>query len=157
LFNPVTFALQGKDHVYRLELDAPNSKTWQIHHDAGTDLVVCDPTYKMIHELKPRAYGFVKKGAEKVRAKVLVEGEGFHMATLYDKDGGLRAINRFFIDFKDPGRYAIEVEEAKANLADGDIWSLEIHDGEVSEIEGFLPYWADSPDQLFNPEWSAAK
>jgi hypothetical protein len=151
LFQPVMLNLEGEDAIYRIRLQARDAKRWYVQYDAGTSMTVYDIERKHLDELHPRAYGFVEPGADKLKVKLEVEGEGFHMATLYDSHGNLVETVRKFVDFQDPGRYAMELE-AEVGENRGDVWSLEIHDATVTGTEGLLPYWANEPSELFNPE-----
>jgi hypothetical protein len=79
-----------------------------------------------------------------------VIGEGFHRATLYDPDGYPVAAVQQFVDLGDTKCYELELKAPVDGRAKG--WALEIYKARILSIEGLLPYWANTLEELFNPE-----
>ncbi len=149
-FQPVVLTLPGDSGIYRLSLTAETANAWQIHYDAHTRVTVCDPGLHLLPVIYPRATGFLKEGAREVAVRVEAMGEGFHSVTLYTPSGQVAAAARKFVDLGDVNRYVVELKAPVSGDARG--WSLEVCNGRVLSIDGFLPYWAGDRDQLFNPE-----
>lgn len=176
LFQPALFTIPADGQVYSLRLTSDGARAWEVHTDARTDLVLHSLKGENLHAVYPRAYGCirddaedeiveedtgrrdaegkkikVKKALEGLVIKFLVEGEGFHTATLYNPDGEIVATTREFIDFQDPGRYEM-VLKAHVPARPGPGWGLEVYKAEISSIKGFLPYWSGEAEEWFNPE-----
>lgn len=150
MFEAHALSLPGTGRVYRIRLSSPKAFGWQIHCDRQTDVTVYDPQNVQMPFLLNRAYGSVQSGASKVVVKFEAMGEGFHSAVLYDPNGSpVRAV-RHFVDFEDPGRYELILEADVIGPNEG--WSLELNHLKVLQIEGFLPYWSNRSEELFNPE-----
>jgi len=110
--------------------------------------------------LFPRAFGFVREGVSQVKISLEAIGEGFHTASLYNTEGDIAATVRHFVDRDDKGRYELPLAPAppcflaKARRGEdaGGKWSVEVSKARVIATEGFLPYWATTAEELFNPE-----
>jgi len=149
-FQAATFTLPEAGKVYRVCVNSPDAWEWQLHHDAGSDLIVYDSSWAQMHELRPKAYCFTKPGAKQLKLKLEARGEGFYLAVLFDPSGRPVEAVRHFVDLDDPGRY---VRELVAPIRGGEAsWSVQIYGFKVLQAEGILPYWSEQPDQLFDPE-----
>ncbi len=154
-FQPRWIVLGSEHRIGRLRLIASTGlRAWEIHADGRSRLTLADPAGVHLPTLHPRAYGFVQHGSEKVRFRLICEGEGYHLARLYDQAGRLRATVRRFVEFEDPGRFVMDLEAAVSPESWGKVWGVEIFDAEVKTCKGMLPYWAATPEELFNPEHS---
>lgn len=169
LFTPADFALPPAAGAYRLQLTGYNCHGWQLHHDARSIATIYDPKAELINDISPRAYGFLRpteveferdssEGQEPERYKrrgirILFEavGEGVHSVTLFDPKGNICATTEKFMPLEDKGRYELTLAvPLDTDQLEG--WSLEAWQAKVLRIEGFAPYWAGSPAELFNPE-----
>ncbi|HOW69100.1 MAG TPA: SUMF1/EgtB/PvdO family nonheme iron enzyme [Phycisphaerae bacterium] len=147
-FEAAVFTLSGQD-TYRLRLTGAGVRGWQIQRDASGRMTVHDPGCVQLPFLFPRAYGYLTEGVGQVKVRFEAVGEGFHGVTLYDPAGKPVAAVRHFIDFQDPGRYELELKAPVGGEVAG--WSLQIDEARVLSIEGFSPYWASDPAELFHP------
>lgn len=150
-FQPAVFTLPDAKMTYLLRLESPDAKGWHVQHDAGSRVTFYHPMAPYLENLYPRAFGFLADDAHDVTVRFEAMGEGYHSATLYDPDGNPVAATEKSVDLDDKGRYEVEL---KAPITDPRRkgWSLVMHQARVLEITGFLPYWAASPEELFNPE-----
>jgi iron(II)-dependent oxidoreductase len=133
--------------LYRLRLSAPRPHYWQIHHDDRAYVCIVSPELANVENLYPQAHGLARPDATELRLVFEVEGEGYHRAALFDPGGRVAAVVERFIDFEDYGRYRMELT-APAGPAPAGVWRLEVFDARVVSQEGFLPYWAPSPEGL---------
>ena len=150
LFQAVIFLLPEQGRIFRLTLDASGANAWQVHYDGDTQVTFYDPTGRHLPNLFPRAFGFVREGASQVKISLEAIGEGFHTASLYNIDGDIAATVRHFVDRDDKGRY--ELPLAASTEGQAGKWSVEVSKARVIATEGFLPYWATTAEELFNPE-----
>lgn len=151
LFQPIAFTLPPGDGVCRLKVRAAGANAWQVHHDAASILTILDPKAELLEDICPRAYGYIKPGAAEIKILFEAVGEGYHTITLYDPTGNVAGASEQFVDFDDKGRYEVEMTvPIEGDSLDG--WALEVFNAKILKIEGFLPYWAGRPDELFNPE-----
>jgi iron(II)-dependent oxidoreductase len=132
--------------TYRLRLAASSERAWQVHGDGDSAACLVAPVLEDVESLYPRAYGSVRSGAEEIKLTFEIEGEGFHRAVLFDPQGNPAASVEQFIGFEDFGRYRMELTAPVTDTSGP--WSLEVYEARVVAQEGFLPYWAASPEAL---------
>jgi hypothetical protein len=152
MLQAAVFELPAEAAWGRLLLDSRDGYAWQVHHDAGLAVTLHDPSGALLADGLPRAWCFVREGAQEIVIRAEALGEGFHSAVLYDQGGAPLAAARHFIDFQDAGRYEITLK-APPPVAGG-VVSLELHELRILACEGLLPYWAPAPEDLINPERS---
>lgn len=140
----------GSPVWFRLRLSSADAYAWQVHHDHRIAVTFADPKGEQLSFLLPRAVGEVAADAKEVTLRFEATGEGFHRATLYDAAGVPVGRVQRFIDFGDPGRYELELKVPVTGPRTG--WSLELTAVKVVKLDGFMPYWAASATNLFNPE-----
>jgi hypothetical protein len=150
LFQPAVFVLPEQDRMFRITLDAPGANAWQVHYDTGSQVTIYDPTGRHFPNLFPKAFGFVREGTSEVKVTLEAIGEGFYTAGLYNPDGHLVATVRHFVDRDDKGRYELPLTASVGGRSGK--WSIEVSKARVVGVEGFLPYWAMTERDLFNPE-----
>ncbi|HON65899.1 MAG TPA: SUMF1/EgtB/PvdO family nonheme iron enzyme [Phycisphaerae bacterium] len=169
LFSPAAFVLPAGKGSYLLRLTSFGAAGWQLHHDGRSIATLYDPKAVFINDLTPRAYCTLRprevqferdrgEGQEpetyrRKGVRILFEavGEGVHSVTLYDPNGNVFATAEKFLPLEDKGRYEISLAVPfDEDQLEG--WSIEAWQAKVLRIEGFSPYWANSPEQLFNPE-----
>jgi hypothetical protein len=151
LYTPAPLVLPQSSGAYRVRLESPPGLGWEVHYDARSAVTLYDPKAERLSELYPRAWFQFKPGAKEARILFEAIGEGSHNIAIYNPAGNIVAQAEKFIPFEDKGRY--EVELKMPVTANGrEIWSLEAFNAKVLKIEGFLPWWATAPDELFNPE-----
>jgi formylglycine-generating enzyme required for sulfatase activity len=153
LFQRTAFALPEGAGFCRLRLVAEPGHAWQLHRDRATRLVVLDPSGALVPRLFPHACAFVRKGAKEIKVTLEAMGEGFHTATLYDAGRVPLAALRHFVDRDDTGRYVLALAAPVAQAQE--TIELEVGSGKVLATDGLLPYWACTPEELFNPEKGA--
>ncbi|HAK95486.1 MAG TPA: hypothetical protein DCM87_10885, partial [Planctomycetes bacterium] len=146
LFQPWTIAVPAG--ACRLRLAAESGGAWQLHHDAAAQIVFHDPRGAVLPWLFPAAAGFVREGAAEIGLTLEAMGEGFHTATLSSAGGEPLAALRRFVDRDDKGRYELVL----AAPAGPPVVRIDVALANVIAIEGLLPYFAGSPEDLFNPE-----
>lgn len=163
LYQPAVFNLPPGDGTYRLRMSATGGIGWEVHHDAKSIVTLYDPKADQLDNIYPRAYGYIQPGAKQVRIVFEAVGEGFHTITMYDPAGNAIGAAQKYLDLEDKSRFEVELKvpvptgpaQATGQAAAGAPlvgYSLEAFHVNVLRIDGFLPYWAGDPKELFNPE-----
>ncbi|MCX8157971.1 MAG: glycoside hydrolase family 127 protein [Verrucomicrobiae bacterium] len=146
--------------TWRLALDAPQMPnvragsfiTWDVISAQPLPAVLLTPQFAGLEFLHPRLYTVPAAGATNIVITLAAEGEGFKKAVLSDPAGRPAGVLEAFVDLGDAGRYVYTLQAPIPPAHTRGLWSLQLQDVSVVNVQGLAPYFATQPAAFFNPE-----